>query len=44
MHSELAGKNAVAAIQVSTFKQGTDGDSPEAQKEAKSSGSPRLKA
>ncbi|NCU29734.1 hypothetical protein EOM60_03935 [Candidatus Saccharibacteria bacterium] len=33
MHSELAGKNAVAAIRVSTTKQGTDGDSPEAQKE-----------
>ena len=33
MHSELAGKNAVAAIRVSTIKQGTDGDSPEAQKE-----------
>ena len=33
MHSELVGKNAVAAIRVSTTKQGTDGDSPEAQKE-----------
>jgi hypothetical protein len=33
MHSELSGKNAVAAIRVSTTKQGTDGDSPEAQKE-----------
>lgn len=33
MHSELNGKNAVAAIRVSTTKQGTDGDSPEAQKE-----------
>lgn len=33
MHSELAGKNAVAAIRVSTTKQGTEGDSPEAQKE-----------
>lgn len=33
MHSELSGKNAVAAIRVSTTKQGTEGDSPEAQKE-----------
>lgn len=33
MQSELTGKNAVAAIRVSTTKQGTDGDSPEAQKE-----------
>ena len=33
MQSELNGKNAVAAIRVSTTKQGTDGDSPEAQKE-----------
>ena len=33
MQSELNGKNAVAAIRVSTAKQGTDGDSPEAQKE-----------
>ncbi len=33
MQSELKGKNAVAAIRVSTTKQGTDGDSPEAQKE-----------
>ncbi|MFI5240595.1 MAG: recombinase family protein [Candidatus Saccharimonadia bacterium] len=33
MQSELSGKNAVAAIRVSTTKQGTDGDSPEAQKE-----------
>ena len=33
MHSELNGKNAVAAIRVSTTKQGTDGDSPDAQKE-----------
>ncbi len=33
MHSELTGKNAVAAIRVSTTKQGTEGDSPEAQKE-----------
>ena len=33
MHSELSGKSAVAAIRVSTTKQGTDGDSPEAQKE-----------
>lgn len=33
MHSELSGKYAVAAIRVSTTKQGTDGDSPEAQKE-----------
>ena len=33
MQSELAGKNAVAAIRVSTTKQGTEGDSPEAQKE-----------
>jgi len=28
-----ANKNAVAAIRVSTTKQGTDGDSPEAQRE-----------
>lgn len=33
MHAELSGKNAVAAIRVSTTRQGTDGDSPEAQKE-----------
>ena len=33
MHAELVGKNAVAAIRVSTTKQGTEGDSPEAQKE-----------
>lgn len=33
MQSELTGKNAVAAIRVSTTKQGTEGDSPEAQKE-----------
>ena len=33
MHSELSGKSAVAAIRVSTTKQGTEGDSPEAQKE-----------
>ena len=33
MHSEISGKNAVAAIRVSTTKQGTEGDSPEAQKE-----------
>lgn len=33
MQSELSGKNAVAAIRVSTTKQGTEGDSPEAQKE-----------
>ncbi len=33
MHSGLALKNAVAAIRVSTTKQGVDGDSPEAQKE-----------
>ena len=33
MQPELSGKNAVAAIRVSTTKQGTDGDSPEAQKE-----------
>lgn len=33
MQPELVGKNAVAAIRVSTTKQGTDGDSPEAQKE-----------
>ncbi len=33
MQSDLIGKNAVAAIRVSTTKQGTDGDSPEAQKE-----------
>jgi len=29
----LASKSAVAAIRVSTTKQGTDGDSPDAQKE-----------
>jgi site-specific DNA recombinase len=33
MQPELNGKNAVAAIRVSTTKQGTEGDSPEAQKE-----------
>lgn len=33
MQPALDGKNAVAAIRVSTTKQGTDGDSPEAQKE-----------
>ena len=33
MHGGLNLKNAVAAIRVSTTKQGTDGDSPEAQKE-----------
>ena len=33
MHTELNGKSAVAAIRVSTTKQGTEGDSPEAQKE-----------
>ena len=33
MQSDLVGKNAVAAIRVSTTKQGTEGDSPEAQKE-----------
>ena len=33
MQPELSGKNAVAAIRVSTTKQGTEGDSPEAQKE-----------
>ncbi len=33
MQSDLKGKNAVAAIRVSTTKQGTEGDSPEAQKE-----------
>lgn len=33
MQSDLNGKNAVAAIRVSTTKQGTEGDSPEAQKE-----------
>ena len=33
MQPELAAKNAVAAIRVSTTKQGTEGDSPEAQKE-----------
>ena len=33
MQPELVGKNAVAAIRVSTTKQGTEGDSPEAQKE-----------
>ncbi len=31
--NDLATKYAVAAIRVSTTKQGTDGDSPEAQKE-----------
>ena len=30
---DLLNKNAVAAIRVSTTKQGTEGDSPEAQKE-----------
>jgi site-specific DNA recombinase len=33
MQNAVANKNAVAAIRVSTTKQGTDGDSPEAQKE-----------
>lgn len=33
MPEDLRTKNAVAAIRVSTTKQGTDGDSPEAQKE-----------
>ena len=33
MQNDLIYKNAVAAIRVSTTKQGTDGDSPEAQKE-----------
>ena len=33
MQPELIAKNAVAAIRVSTTKQGTEGDSPEAQKE-----------
>lgn len=33
MPDQLAKSNAVAAIRVSTTKQGTDGDSPEAQKE-----------
>ncbi|AHB41965.1 NUDIX hydrolase [Candidatus Saccharibacteria bacterium RAAC3_TM7_1] len=33
MQPDLAAKNAVAAIRVSTTKQGTEGDSPEAQKE-----------
>jgi site-specific DNA recombinase len=33
MQSNLANRNAVAAIRVSTEKQGRDGDSPEAQKE-----------
>ena len=33
MQPNLEHKNAVAAIRVSTTKQGTDGDSPEAQKE-----------
>ena len=33
MQTELVAKNAVAAIRVSTTKQGTEGDSPEAQKE-----------
>ncbi len=33
MHSGLNGRNAVAAIRVSTTKQGTDGDSSDAQKE-----------
>jgi site-specific DNA recombinase len=33
MSSDLTFKNAIAAIRVSTTRQGTDGDSPEAQKE-----------
>ena len=33
MYPQMANQNAVAAIRVSTTKQGTDGDSPEAQKE-----------
>lgn len=33
MSPKITGKNAVAAIRVSTEKQGRDGDSPEAQKE-----------
>lgn len=33
MQGQHDGKNAVAAIRVSTTKQGTDGDSPDAQKE-----------
>jgi site-specific DNA recombinase len=33
MSPQIANKNAIAAIRVSTTKQGTDGDSPEAQKE-----------
>lgn len=33
MQPDLTAKNAVAAIRVSTTKQGTEGDSPEAQKE-----------
>ena len=33
MQSQLADGNAIAAIRVSTSKQGADGDSPEAQKE-----------
>ena len=33
MHDNLKPQNAVAAIRVSTTSQGTDGDSPEAQKE-----------
>jgi DNA invertase Pin-like site-specific DNA recombinase len=33
MPEDNSSKNAVAAIRVSTTKQGTDGDSPEAQKE-----------
>jgi site-specific DNA recombinase len=33
MQPDLVAKNAVAAIRVSTTKQGTEGDSPEAQKE-----------
>lgn len=33
MNNQFTLKNAVAAIRVSTTKQGTDGDSPEAQKE-----------
>jgi site-specific DNA recombinase len=33
MQNQITNKNAVAAIRVSTTKQGTDGDSPEAQRE-----------
>jgi DNA invertase Pin-like site-specific DNA recombinase len=33
MPLDLSSQNAIAAIRVSTTKQGTDGDSPEAQKE-----------